>query len=95
MPSKRTLEWRTRQQQYIKEWQEKMSDMRLKAATERWDQDKFEMEIVQLLPHQKLRDVFVYAKNYIARHKSGKFRTLMFEVYDEIVKHGTVEPSRL
>lgn len=45
--------------------------------------------------YQRMRDVFIFAKNYIARYKSGKFRKLMADVYTEIIQFGVVEPSRL
>lgn len=95
MASKRTLEWREKNKDSIKKWQEKMEDLRLRSLSENWDQDKHEMEVVQCILNQKMRDIFIFAKNYIARHRIGKFRNLMAGVYEEIMQYGVVEPSRL
>ncbi len=72
-----------------------MEDLRLRSFSERWDQDKYEMEVSQCIPNQSMRDIFIFAKNYIEKHKFGKFRNLMASVYEEIIQHGVVEPSRL
>ena len=95
MASQRTLEWRERNKELIQQWQAKMRELRLQIGMERGDQDKIEMEILQLLPNQTLREVFTFAKNYIFKYKSGKFRALMNNAYREILEFGTIEPSRL
>lgn len=95
MASPETLVWREKNKELIGQWQAKIKEVRFKIAMERWDNDKFEMEIVSCIDDQILRDVFMFAKNYIARYKSGNFRNLMFETYNEIVQYGTIEPSWL
>ncbi|HBQ21004.1 MAG: hypothetical protein A2Z91_09120 [Deltaproteobacteria bacterium GWA2_38_16] len=95
MPSKRTLEWRDKQKGYIERWKKTILELRSRSFLERWNEDKYEMELLQCLENQTLKDVFIFAKNYVMRVKSGKFRTLMTEVNREIKECGTVEPSRL
>ena len=95
MPSKRTLEWREKNKSFISEWKQKIEELRLRSFSENWDQDKFEMEVVQCILNQLMKEVFIFSKNYIARHKVGKFRNLMAMVYEEIIQYGVVEPSRL
>jgi len=95
MASLNTLEWREKNKDFIEQWQLKMKELRLKIAMERWDNDKFEMEVIPYIDNQLLREVFIFAKNYIARYKSGSFRNLMQEAYNEILKYGTIEPNWL
>ena len=95
MASQETLEWREKNKELIQEWQTKIKELRLKIAMERWDNDKFEMEIMPCIEDQMVKDVFIFAKNYTTKCKSGGFRKLMVEVYDEIVQYGTIEPSWL
>src|SRR3989338_2611570 len=95
MPSKRTLEWRDKQKGYIERWKKTILELRSRSFLERWNEDKYEMELLQCLENQTLKDVFIFTKNYVMRVKSGKFRTLMTEVNREIKECGTVEPSRL
>ena len=95
MPSERTLEWREKSKIFIEKWQRKMQGLRSRSFSENWDQDKYEMEVTQCIQNQLMRDVFFFAKNYIAKHKFGKFRNLMATVYEEIIQYGVVEPSRL
>ncbi len=95
MKSLRTLEWRAKQITLIERWQIKMKELRLQSLDEGWNEDKFEMEMVPFIESQVLSDVFIFAKNYVFRYKTGKFRSLMVEAYREIRDFGTIEPMRL
>src|SRR3989338_9887350 len=95
MASPETLEWREKNKEFIQQWQLKIKELRLKISMERWDNDKFEMEIMPCIEDQMVKDVFIFAKNYIARYKRGSFRNLIFETYNEIIQYGTIEPSWL
>jgi hypothetical protein len=92
---KERLNGEKKNKSFISEWKQKIEDLRLRSFSENWDQDKFEMEVVQCIPNQLMKEVFIFSKNYIARHKVGKFRHLMATVYEEIIQYGVVEPSRL
>ena len=95
MVSKRTIEWRERYSEKIKQWKKEMEELRARSYEENWTQDRYQMEIMQKIENQKMRDVFIFAKNYIARYKRGKFRELMAKAYQEMVDYGVIEPSRL
>ena len=93
--NERTIQWREKHKDYLEGWKEKMVVLQLRAHSEGWSQDRYEMEIIQCIPNQSVRDVFIYAKNYIYQYKTGKFRSLMANVYEEVIRFGLVEPSRL
>ncbi|MBI2646491.1 MAG: hypothetical protein HYW85_05625 [Deltaproteobacteria bacterium] len=95
MTSKKTLEWQEQQREFIEEWKKKMSELHLRSFAERWDSDKLEMEILQLIDDQELRNIFRFAKNYIYDHKSGHFRKFMSDVYEEIKQYGTMNPYKI
>lgn len=69
------------------EWREKNKDF-----IQKWQK---KMEVMQSIVNQTMRDVFLFSKNYIAQHKSGKFRNWMAGVLEEIIQYGIVEPRRL
>ena len=95
MVSEQTLEWREKNKEFIKEWKEKIKELRLRRYSDRWDQDKFEMEILSLINDQELRTVFIFSKNYIVQRKTGKFRKFMLDIYNEIIDYGSINPFRL
>ncbi|OGQ33664.1 MAG: hypothetical protein A3A72_05555 [Deltaproteobacteria bacterium RIFCSPLOWO2_01_FULL_38_9] len=95
MVSKRTLEWRDTQKDYIEKWRIKIKELHQLSFLERWNQDKFEMEVLRFIENQKMKAVFIFAKNFIDRYKEGKFQKEMTRIYKEIIDYGVIEPSRL
>ena len=93
MPSKRTLEWRTKNSAAIFEWRQKIADLRNLSNLESWSYEKLEIEIAQLL-HPKLREIYDFATSYSRRYKKGPFKQYMDEAVAEIVEYGSIEPSR-
>ena len=89
------MAWRLKHQVFIHEWQGKIHALRWRSIGEYWNQDRFEMEVMQLMENKDMREVFLYAKNYIARYRVGRVRALMKDLYEEIIQYGVVEPGKL
>ena len=95
MTTQKTKVWREKNKDSIQLWRKKMDELIARSYGENWSHERYEMEVMQHIENQKMREVFLFAKNYIARYKTGKFRSLMAETYQEIIDYGVIEPSRL
>ena len=95
MVSEKTILWRQKYASFIRKWQDIVLDLRLRMTQESWSNDKLEMEILQKIENQRIKNVFSFTKDYIYHNKKGSFRNFMYEVYLEIINFGVIEPGRL
>jgi hypothetical protein len=86
----RNKKWRVLQQEEIKLWQEHLKNQVTMMRT--FSYERLEMEVLQLLNDNELKEIWSFSCQGVHRRKSNKLRNIYIKAKNEIEKLGTIEP---